>query len=83
MYEKFGKGSLIIVSTYTPVTKPSSYTSFCIDFTYSTKTGDNHCVASYKKGGEESARIGNPYIYTCHAGLILGAPVAMEQKVTT
>jgi ligand-binding sensor protein len=24
-----------------PVTKPSSYTSFCMDYTHSTKTGDD------------------------------------------
>lgn len=59
-----------------PVTKPSSYTSFCSDFTHSTKKGDDRCAASHKKGGEEAARTGRPYIYTCHAGLIdFAAPI--------
>ena len=26
-----------------PVTKPSSYTSFCTDFAHSTKVGDDRC----------------------------------------
>ena len=60
----------------TPVTNPSSYTRFCIDFTHSTKVGDDRCAASHKKGGEEAARTGKPYIFTCHAGLIdFAAPV--------
>lgn len=62
-----------------PVTKPSSYTSFCIDYTHSTKTGDDRCALSHKRGGEEAARTGRPYIYTCHAGLIdFAAPIIVD-----
>lgn len=62
-----------------PVTKPSSYTSFCIDFTHSTKIGDDRCALSHKRGGEEAARTGRPYIYTCHAGLIdFAAPIMVD-----
>lgn len=64
-----------------PVTKPSSYTSFCIDYTHSTTIGDNRCAESHKKGGEEAARTGKPYIYTCHAGLIdFAAPISVAGK---
>lgn len=64
-----------------PVTKPSSYTSFCIDYTHSTKTGDDRCALSHKKGGEEAARTGKPYIYKCHAGLIdFAAPIIVDGK---
>ena len=31
----------------TPVTKPSSYTSFCMNYTHSTTTGDNRCAESH------------------------------------
>lgn len=66
----------------TPVTKPSSYTSFCIDYTHSTKTGDDRCALSHKKGGEEAARTGRPYIYTCHAGLIdFAAPILVDGQL--
>ena len=64
-----------------PLTKPSSYTSFCIDYTHSTKTGDDRCALSHKKGGEEAARTGRPYIYKCHAGLIdFAAPIIVDGK---
>lgn len=63
------------------VTKPSSYTSFCIDFTQSTKFGDSKCAESHKIGGEEAARTGKPYVYTCHAGLIdFAAPILVEGR---
>ncbi|MDS0528203.1 PocR ligand-binding domain-containing protein [Clostridium sp. SHJSY1] len=63
----------------TPVTKPSSYTNFCAKLTQSTKTGTNRCAESHKKGGEEAAKTGKPYIYTCHAGLIdFAAPIMVN-----
>jgi ligand-binding sensor protein len=63
----------------TPVTKPSSYTNFCINLTQSTNTGESRCAQSHKKGGEEAARTGRPYIYKCHAGLIdFAAPIMIE-----
>lgn len=62
-----------------PVTTPSSYTNFCIDFTQSTKIGNDRCALSHKKGGEEAARTGKPYIYSCHAGLIdFAAPILVN-----
>lgn len=62
-----------------PVTKPSSYTSFCLDYTHATKIGDDRCALSHKKGGEEAIRTGRPYIYRCHAGLIdFAAPIVVE-----
>ncbi len=65
-----------------PVTKPSSYTRFCAQYTHSTKTGDDRCAASHKRGGEEAARTGKPYIYKCHAGLIdFAAPILVEGEL--
>jgi ligand-binding sensor protein len=62
-----------------PVTKPSSYTRFCMSYTQSTSTGDRRCAESHKTGGEEAARTGKPYVYTCHAGLIdFAAPIMIE-----
>lgn len=63
----------------TPVTKPSSYTSFCASFTQSTTVGDSRCAESHRKGGEEAAKTGKPYVYTCHAGLIdFAAPIIVN-----
>lgn len=62
-----------------PVTRPSSYTRFCNEYTHSTSVGDNRCAESHKKGGEEAARTGRPYIYKCHAGLIdFAAPIMVN-----
>jgi ligand-binding sensor protein len=62
-----------------PVTKPSSYTSFCMNYTHSTKTGDDRCAQSHKIGGEKAAQSGRPYIYKCHAGLIdFAAPIMVD-----
>lgn len=65
-----------------PITKPSSYTRFCMNFTQSTKCGEDRCATSHKKGGEEAARIGRPYIYNCHAGLIdFAAPILVGGRL--
>jgi len=62
-----------------PVTNPSSYTRFCIDFTHSTKIGDDRCAASHSEGGRIAAETGRPYIFRCHAGLIdFAAPILVE-----
>lgn len=62
-----------------PVTKPSSYTDFCLNLTQSTTAGTNRCAASHKHGGEEAARTGRPYVYECHAGLIdFAAPIIVS-----
>lgn len=65
-----------------PITKPSSYTRFCQNYTHSTKTGDDRCAASHKKGGQEAARTKKPYIYRCHAGLIdFAAPILVNGEL--
>lgn len=62
-----------------PVTKNSSYTAFCEKFTQSTTTGKNRCAECHKKGGEEAVRMGKPYVYRCHAGLIdFAAPILID-----
>lgn len=62
-----------------PVTKPSCYTNFCGNFIHSTDKGDSQCALSHKYGGEKAAKIGKPYIYTCHAGLIdFAAPILVD-----
>ncbi len=59
-----------------PVTTPSSYTNFCINYVHSTIIGDTRCAESHRRGGEKAAFLGRPYIYTCHAGLIdFAAPI--------
>ncbi|MDP4143384.1 MAG: PocR ligand-binding domain-containing protein [Bacillota bacterium] len=58
------------------VTESSFYTSFCNDYLHSTAIGNARCVECHRKAGEEAAKIGRTYIYTCHAGLIgFAAPI--------
>lgn len=65
-----------------PVTNPSSYTKFCAQYTHSTKTGNDRCAVSHKRGGETAARTGKPYVYKCHAGLIdFAAPILVEGEL--
>ncbi|AFQ45857.1 PocR ligand-binding domain-containing protein [Desulfosporosinus meridiei] len=76
-----GLASVTVDLDGTPITAPSSYTRFCMDFTHSTETGDKRCAESHRKGGEEAARTGKPVIYECHAGLIdFAAPIMLEGR---
>jgi methyl-accepting chemotaxis protein len=52
-----------------------------MDYTHSTDIGDKRCAESHRRGGEEAARTGKPYVYECHAGLIdFAAPIMLEGK---
>lgn len=76
-----GLASVTVDLDGTPVTKPSRYTRFCEDFTHSTEIGDKRCAVSHRKGGEEAARTGKPYIYECHAGLIdFAVPIMLDTR---
>ncbi|MBP3889483.1 MAG: PocR ligand-binding domain-containing protein [Cellulosilyticum sp.] len=71
--------SVTVDKTGTPVTKPSSYTRFCNCFVHESSIGDAGCAKSHHQMGEEAARLGRPYIGTCHAGLIdFAAPILLD-----
>lgn len=53
-----------------PVTRPSAYTEYCINFIHSTYFGDHECAKSHRAAGEIAAKSGKPYIHECHAGLV-------------
>ena len=77
-----GVASVTVDHDGKPVTKPSMYTRFCIDFTHSTECGDKRCAESHRKGGEEAVRTGKPFVFECHAGLIdFAAPIIIEGKL--
>jgi|GEM_PF-998403 len=77
-----GLASVTVDSDGTPVTNPSSYTRFCMDYTHSTECGDKRCAESHRKGGEEATRLGKPVVYECHAGLIdFAAPIMLEGRL--
>lgn len=77
-----GLASVTVDPDGKPVTDPSFYTRFCMDYTHSTECGDKRCAESHRKGGEEAARTGRPVVYECHAGLIdFAAPIMIEGKL--
>lgn len=79
--ESMNIASVTVDKSGIPVTNPSSYTNFCLNFVHATAKGDRKCAECHKRGGEEAARMGRPYIYTCHAGLIdFAAPILIEGK---
>ncbi|TWH46245.1 PocR ligand-binding domain-containing protein [Sporomusa sp. KB1] len=77
-----GVASVTVDQDGKPVTNPSMYTRFCIDYTHSTECGDKRCAESHRKGGEEAVRTGKPFVFECHAGLIdFAAPIVIEGKL--
>ena len=77
-----GLASVTVDPEGKPLTDPSSYTRFCMDYTHSTECGDKRCAESHRKGGEEAARSGKPVVYECHAGLIdFAAPIMLEGRL--
>lgn len=77
--ESMNIASITVDINGVPVTQNSSYTDFCQRFTQSTTAGKNRCAESHKRGGEEAARTGKPYVYKCHAGLIdFAAPILVD-----
>jgi len=76
-----GLASVTVDIDGNPVTRPSSYTRFCKDYTHTTECGDKRCAESHRKGGEEAARTGRPVVYECHAGLIdFAAPIMLDGR---
>lgn len=77
-----GLASVTVDPEGNPITKPSRYTRFCMDYTHSTECGDKRCAESHRKGGEEAVRTGKPVVYECHAGLIdFAAPIMLEGRL--
>ncbi|GLC32577.1 sensor histidine kinase [Clostridium omnivorum] len=77
--ESMDIASITVDRNGSPLTSPSSYTSFCIDYVHSTPIGDSRCAECHKKAGEIAVQTGKPYIYTCHAGLIdFAAPILIN-----
>lgn len=76
-----GLASITVDLEGNPVTRPSNYTRFCMDYTHATEYGDKRCALSHRKGGEEAARLGKPVVYECHAGLIdFAVPIVLEGR---
>ncbi len=64
-----------------PITKPSGFTDFCMEYTRKSKVGSQRCMECDRHGGETSAANGRPAVYDCHAGLVdFGTPILLNGK---
>ena len=64
-----------------PITKPTDWTDFCMNYTRKSPIGNQRCMECDRRGGEESARSGRPSVYECHAGLMdFAAPILLNGK---
>lgn len=79
--DSVGVASITVDINGNPITKPSNFTRFCMDYTRGSKNGLERCMKCDRFGGEESAKTGKPAVYECHAGLVdFGAPIMLEGK---
>ena len=64
-----------------PITKPTDWTDFCMNYTRNSPVGNQRCMECDRRGGEESARNGRPAVYECHAGLMdFAAPILLNGR---
>ena len=64
-----------------PITRPSYWTKFCMEYTRNSPIGNKRCMECDRIGGETSAKNGKPAIYECHAGLMdFAAPIMLNGK---
>lgn len=62
-----------------PVTRPSHFSRFCMDFIRQSPRGRALCEACDKRGGQRAMETGEPQIYTCHGGLVdFAAPLIVD-----
>lgn len=52
-----------------PITKPSNFSNFCTKFIRGSEVGLKRCIDCDIKNGQLAAEIGEPVLYSCHAGL--------------
>jgi len=77
--ESMNIASVTVDRNGNPVTKPSSYSNICLNYTQSKEIGKNRCAQCHSYAGEEAFKTGKPYIYTCHSGLIdFAAPITVQ-----
>lgn len=64
-----------------PITKPSFWTKFCMEYTRKSPVGAKRCMECDRLGGEMSVKNGRPAVYECHAGLMdFAAPIMLNGR---
>ena len=65
-----------------PITKGSSFTDFCMNYTRKSELGCARCIASDKNAAREAMETGKPVVYVCHAGLAdFASPIMLGDKL--
>lgn len=59
----------LMVDDNGPITKPSNFSDFCMNFIKSNETGSKRCNECNMEAGKIAAKDGEPIIYNCHTGL--------------
>ncbi|MDB1125272.1 PocR ligand-binding domain-containing protein [Vibrio algarum] len=74
-----GVASITVDNHGNAITKPSNFTSFCMEHTRESKKGSDLCTQCDRGGGTISGHTNKPAIYKCHTGLIdFGVPIIIE-----
>jgi len=64
------------------ITNPSHYRDYCQRFIHKSTLGDQRCAKCHNDMGQESVKLGRPYIGSCHAGLIdFAAPIIINGEL--
>lgn len=80
--ESMNIASITVDKDGVPFTDPSRYTNICKNYTQNSSLGKNRCAECHSNAGEEAARLGKPYVYKCHSGLIdFAAPIIIEGQL--
>lgn len=80
--EEFGIGSIITDINGLPLTKPSNFSEFCINYTRRTSKGFEKCMLCDAYGGIQAKTLKKPVVYRCHAGLIdFASPIIINESL--
>lgn len=76
-----GMAALTVDQTGAPLTKGSSFTTFCTQLVRQNMAGMKRCETCDRNGALMTLKKGKPAVYICHAGLIeYAAPIIVEGK---
>ncbi len=79
--KSLGIAAITVDLSGNPVTEPSGFTDFCMEYTRKSTIGCQRCMECDRHGGETSAQTGKPAVYDCHAGLVdFGTPILLNGK---
>lgn len=64
-----------------PVTRPTNFTDFCMNYNRGCTKGNERCMKCDREGGAQAAKTGRPAVYECHAGLMdFGVPIMLQGR---